>query len=172
MASDGSGVSLAKRHEDLAAREPGNWTWSEQVLGTPGGENFPNQSGPDRSIVFNEVQPGDAGTFWCEIVINEILYHPSPNRPDPNEPAPTWVELYNRSDHAVDLTGWQLTDGIAFAFEPNTILAPDAYLVVASDTDTLRASVSRYPHRGRLRRTSVAQGRQAPAARWARTARG
>jgi hypothetical protein len=248
VAPGGSGVSLAKRHEDLAAADPAHWTWSQQVGGTPGRSNFPDRSTLSRALVFNEVQPAGDGTFWLEImnvseqpfslsgcvlvssdeighnyvlpdvtlpsgsfqvldsnrlgftpasgdklflfppartsveaailipdrsqarypdgdgpwrsalnptpgqtnqatfhdeiVINEILYHVSPNRPDPNEPAPSWIELYNRSDHAVDLTGWRFEDGVTYAFEPNTILAPDAYLVVASDAGVLR---SQYP---------------------------
>ncbi len=245
VAPDGSGVSLAKRREGLAARDPASWTWSGQVGGTPGQPNFPGPAELSRGLVFNEVQPAGASSFWLEImnisaeplslsgcilvssdaaghscvlsdvtlssgsfqaldgtalgfvpaagdtlfllsadqtavvaalripdshqarypngegpwlttidptpglanlaalheeiVINEIFYHASPNRPDPNEPAPSWIELYNRSDHAVDLTGWRFEDGVTYAFEPNTVLAPDAYLVVASDAATLRA---------------------------------
>jgi hypothetical protein len=245
VAADGSGASLAKRQEDLSGGDAVHWTWSRQIGGTPGRSNFPDPTTLSRAIVFNEVQPGDHGDFWLEIVnvsegpcplsgsilissdeaghryvlpdvrlppggfyildsnclgfapqvgdnlflfapdwgtvtaairvpedcrarfpdgngpwfsglnatpgaanqatfhdeivINEIQYHASPNRPDPNEPAPSWIELYNRSDHAVDLTGWQLDNGIAYSFEPNTILAADAYLAVASDAGTLRA---------------------------------
>ena len=40
-AADGGGVSLAKRASGLASSEAGSWTWSGQVGGTPGAENFP-----------------------------------------------------------------------------------------------------------------------------------
>src|SRR5690606_7121008 len=53
-----------------------------------------------------------------------------------------WVELYNKSNHAVDISGWQFDDGIDFTFPANTIMQPGAYLVVARDAATLAA---KYP---------------------------
>jgi len=41
-----------------------------------------------------------------------------------------FVELFNRSDHAVDLSGWQLAGGIDFAFAEGTRLEAGASLVV------------------------------------------
>src|SRR5206468_12232159 len=41
VAPDGSGVSLAKRDRDGASKPAENWTFSEQVGGTPGADNFP-----------------------------------------------------------------------------------------------------------------------------------
>ncbi|MDA0812375.1 MAG: lamin tail domain-containing protein, partial [Verrucomicrobia bacterium] len=41
VASDGSGVTLAKRDPDTGSKQPENWTWSSQMGGTPGAENFP-----------------------------------------------------------------------------------------------------------------------------------
>jgi len=110
---DGLSVEAAARVPDgHRARVPdGRGPWLSPVEPTP---LAPNQA-----------------RFRDEIVIHEILYHVSPNRPEPNEPAHTWVELHNRSDHAVDLTGWQLADGIRFVFEPDTILEAGGYLVVA-----------------------------------------
>jgi hypothetical protein len=51
----------------------------------------------------------------------------------------SWVELYNRSTNAVDLSGWRLDDGIRHRFTNGTMLAPDSYLVVASDPTALLA---------------------------------
>ena len=53
-----------------------------------------------------------------------------------------WVELYNRSQQAVDLTGWKLHGGIDYAFPDDTVIAPDAYLVVSNRAEKLRA---KYP---------------------------
>lgn len=44
VAPDGSGVSLAKRHENLASAEPANWTSSALPGGTPGRLNFANEA--------------------------------------------------------------------------------------------------------------------------------
>lgn len=54
----------------------------------------------------------------------------------------TWVELFNRSSNAVDLTGWRLDGGIDFRFAPGTTLTAGGYLVVAKDVACLQ---SNYP---------------------------
>ena len=48
-----------------------------------------------------------------------------------HEPDQEWIELYNRSEDPVELTGWTIDAGIRFSFEPGTIIPPDGYLVVA-----------------------------------------
>ena len=53
-----------------------------------------------------------------------------------------WMEILNRSDHAVDLGGWRLTDAIDFAFPAETVMGPGEFLVVARHAATLR---SRHP---------------------------
>ena len=40
VAADGGGVSLAKRHPQMATETASSWTYSEQVKGTPGAVNF------------------------------------------------------------------------------------------------------------------------------------
>ncbi len=68
------------------------------------------------------------------IVINEIHYHP----PDKTEPA-QFIELYNAGDKAVDLSGWKFYSGVQFTFPAGARLAPDAYFVVAQNTNFFRA---------------------------------
>ncbi len=41
VAPDGSGATLAKKHKNKASAAGENWTWSSQIGGTPGAENFP-----------------------------------------------------------------------------------------------------------------------------------
>ncbi len=83
-----------------------------------------------------------------EIVINEIMYHYRPTFEGETEGAAyqnnpeEWVEITNRSDAPVDLTGWEFDQGIRYAFPDGTLLAPGAFLVVARDAEALRA---RYP---------------------------
>ena len=94
---------------------------------------------------------GSANSFDFQdaIVINEILYHQTPDggigsntgtpfTEDPEE----WIELYNRSDNAVDLSGFEFEDGVSFTFAPGTTLEAGEYLVVASDAVALAA---KYP---------------------------
>ncbi len=84
------------------------------------------------------ITPGLSNEVALEraVVLNEVLYQP----PDA-APATTWVELFNRENRVVDLTGWALDGGIRFAFPTGTRLLPGAHLVVASDPPALRAEV-------------------------------
>lgn len=56
----------------------------------------------------------------------------------PDEDVQTWVELYNRGDMSVELSGWRFVKGIDFTFAPGTRLQPNTYLVVAKDSQFLR----------------------------------
>lgn len=83
-----------------------------------------------------------------EIVINEIMYRHAlltPTNGAPAEPSSEqWIELHNRSAHAVDLAGWEFDGGVRFQFGSGTRLEPGGFLVVARDAAELR---SRYPDR-------------------------
>ena len=102
-----------------------------------------DDGGPWR--VVTEATPGEPNRIDIveDIVVHEIQYHRAPLSV---EGAPVtartdeWVELYNRGDTAVDLGGWQLVDAVAYVFPAGTVLAPDSYLVVASDAAALRAA--------------------------------
>jgi hypothetical protein len=73
--------------------------------------------------------------FGAELVAWNELVPALPFRDSPE----AWVELYNRSSHAVDLTGWRLDEGIDYRFAAGKTLLPGAYLVVAKDVDYLRS---------------------------------
>lgn len=75
--------------------------------------------------------PGDANAFDLQhdIVINEICYNPPAVAA--GSAAKQWLELYNRGDVPVDLSGWQLAVGIRYTFPAGTVLGVDSYLVVA-----------------------------------------
>lgn len=50
-----------------------------------------------------------------------------------------WIELYNRGELPVDLSGWEFSDGIGFDFPAGTTLDAGEYLVVARDAAALSA---------------------------------
>jgi hypothetical protein len=81
-----------------------------------------------------------------EIVINEIMYHAPPAYRTKDTPFAEnneqWIELYNKSDHAVDLSGWKLDGEAEFELPFGTALARVSYLVIAGDSAVLRA---KYP---------------------------
>ena len=52
-----------------------------------------------------------------------------PFRDGPEE----WIELHNRGDESVDLSGWSINEAIRFDFPEETVMAPGSYLVIAND---------------------------------------
>ena len=50
-----------------------------------------------------------------------------------------WIELYNRSENAVDLSNWSLSDAVDFTFPNNTMLGPKEYAVIAKDSEAFLA---------------------------------
>ena len=66
---------------------------------------------------------------------------PTPGTPfieDPEE----WIELYNNSGSAVNLSNWEFDGGIQFDFASGTTLGAGEYLVIANDRAALAA---KYP---------------------------
>ena len=63
------------------------------------------------------------------IAITEIMYHPG-IRADGKDLE--FIELYNSNPFFEDLSGWQLAGDIGYTFPSNSILAGNAYLVVAA----------------------------------------
>lgn len=73
------------------------------------------------------------------IVINEVMASNSGAAADNTGEYDDWIELYNRSNQTVDISGYVLTDNDLnlekFEIPANTLLAPDSYLIVWADED-------------------------------------
>lgn len=85
-----------------------------------------------------EVNPPDTSgdiAFGAELALTTTL-SPATNFRESGE---EWVELFNRSTNAVDLTGWRIDAGIDFRFTNGPVIAPGGYVVVARDAVALRA---------------------------------
>ena len=85
--------------------------------------------------VHQAANSGDDVVFGAELTatveaVPRVAFHGSPEQ---------WLELFNRSSHPVDLTGWRMDEGIDFRFASNTVMAPGGYLVVAKDPAALLA---------------------------------
>lgn len=98
--------------------------------------------GPDGAWIFPTSPTfGDANVFAIPsaIVINEIMYKQRPVSQKPLvESDEEWIELHNRSDAAVDLSGWKFSQGVGFTFPAGTMMAPGDYLVVAKNAVALK----------------------------------
>lgn len=66
-----------------------------------------------------------------DVIITEILADPSPTI---GLPEAEYIELYNRSNVPLDLSGWKFTDGSSSAAFPAVVFAPAEYLILTSST--------------------------------------
>ena len=69
-----------------------------------------------------------------DVIITEIFADPSPQLKLPNA---EYIEIFNRSGHAIDLTNWLFTDGGSNAIFPTKILLPNTYLILTSSTSEI-----------------------------------
>ncbi|MDB6039503.1 MAG: Spore coat protein CotH, partial [Verrucomicrobiales bacterium] len=72
-----------------------------------------------------------------DVVINELMYAPVSGENDDE-----YVELYNRSATAIDLSGWQLDGAVGFKIPEGVSLAANAYLVIGKNRERLLTNYS------------------------------
>ncbi len=75
------------------------------------------------------------GTAADHPLISEVLYDPAAS-----EPGAEWVELYNPTSNAVDLTGWTIRDNTSTDPLPAPTIGPGQYLVIASNEGDFRGA--------------------------------
>lgn len=68
-------------------------------------------------------------------VINEIHYNPSGDLQG-DDALYEFIELYNPHTSEIDVTGYQITDGIGFTFTTETIMPPNSTIVLAQTAET------------------------------------
>ncbi|MCO4760729.1 MAG: lamin tail domain-containing protein [Myxococcales bacterium] len=163
--ASGRSYHLNPKHMSTTANDAGaNWCLGTAVYGagdkgTPGSPNVGCATTPS-GICGNgkketgeqcddgNTKDGDGCTAKCEVevvsakqsgelVITEILFDPKAVSDSSGE----WLELYNPSDKAIDITGWQLEDkdkgGVAIKPKTGTVtVPPKGFLVLAIKTDT------------------------------------
>src|SRR3954463_8936001 len=76
-------------------------------------------------------------SFANDIVINEIMYHPSSQNVREE-----YIELLNTSTNSVPVRGWRISQGVDFTITNDIVLAPGGYLVIAADVAVFSA---KYP---------------------------
>ncbi|MBI2279827.1 MAG: lamin tail domain-containing protein [Bacteroidetes bacterium] len=70
---------------------------------------------------------------YRDVVINEIMADPTPQVGLPDA---EFVELYNPSANAYNLSGWQFVNTTTVKTLPNFVLAPNAYVILCDTADT------------------------------------
>lgn len=78
------------------------------------------------------------------IVISEIMYHPAHDELtfEPEPITQEYIELHNRGISAVDLSGWQFVNGVAFTIPQGATIEANSRLVIAAD---LTEFTAKYP---------------------------
>lgn len=69
------------------------------------------------------------------VVFNEINYHPAAD-----ETLQECIELHNQMAIDIDLSAWQIEDGINYTFAEGTIIPGGGYLVIAINPSALQAA--------------------------------
>jgi hypothetical protein len=91
------------------------------------------------NVVAVEVHQSAGGNpdalFGFELSAETLLVEGHPFGENPEQ----WIELHNRSNAAVDLSGWRFDDAIDYAFPPGAQIGAGGYLVVARDPVALSA---------------------------------
>ncbi len=77
-------------------------------------------------------------TVVNDVIFNEIMYNPHDSKTTGQKEREEFIELFNRGDRAVDLSGWRV-EGVDLEFPPGTTMRPGAYLVVAADPGFVRS---------------------------------
>jgi hypothetical protein len=70
---------------------------------------------------------------YRDVVINEIMADPTPQVGLPDA---EFVELYNPSVNAYNLSGWKFVNTTTVKILPNFVLAPNNYVILCNSTDT------------------------------------
>lgn len=87
-----------------------------------------------------EVHQANTGSSDIVMGLQVVLEYPDGGGasvdPPYTERDEEWIEVYNRSNATIDLTGWRIRGGISFDF-PVTSISPGEYLVVAKDAAAL-----------------------------------
>ena len=92
---------------------------------------------PDTLIAHFE--PLDGNTENEDIVINEFMASNDNTVQDQDGEYDDWIELYNKGDEEVDLSGYYLSDNaqnlLKYSIPENTIIGIDEYLIIWADED-------------------------------------
>lgn len=129
----------------------GDGNYANTLPGLPGGTwvRFYIEAASDnpaRSVVFHPAGAEHDVFFFqvrtkeedlTSVVINELMADNASTIKDPAGEFDDWIELYNRGDQVVDLSGWYLSDKTdnptKWTFPSGTSIGPGDYLIVWAD---------------------------------------
>ena len=78
-----------------------------------------------------------------DVVINEIMYNPLHSTGSTNDDG-EFVELYNNSPVALDISGWSFVEGFSYTFPAGASIPAHGYIVVTRDSSEFFAQHGHY----------------------------
>lgn len=78
--------------------------------------------------------PPPPSTPVGKVLLSEIYY--AVDSAHGRKPDNEWVEIYNGTSAAVQLSGWSIQDGAGTSYLPSAILSPGRYMVVSATSTT------------------------------------
>lgn len=82
------------------------------------------------------------GLLCCDVLGSEVVINEIHSDPDVKTELVEFVELYNTSEQAVDLSGWYFSEGIFYTFEEGSILPAGGYVIVCQSPADIHAKWS------------------------------
>ena len=131
LGADGEGIYLGTPD---GQRILDSIRFDAQAPGVPSGR-FPDGVDDFYSLARETRGGANSEPLKADIIFNELMYHPlSENAND------EFVELFNRTTTARDLSRWKLSGGIEFEFPAGTRIDGGGYLVIARNAARLLTS--------------------------------
>lgn len=92
------------------------------------------------AVEVHQVSSGSTDVVFGMEIISRAQTDPGiPDTPF-TESREEWIEIFNRSSSAVDLSGWQFSENIDFTFPLGTTLPAGEYMVIADDSAAFAAA--------------------------------
>lgn len=113
------------------------WTAVPGLWATPAQANNGRIDGRRNAILADSNLPPSQSTT-PNIVINEIHYNPADGGVE-------FVELFNPTSEAVDLSDWEL-DGVGLDFPGGTVILPGTYVIATEDIEAFSALYPAVPN--------------------------
>ncbi len=109
----------------------------ESISTNTAGTRYYMPEGAEHDVFIYQVELSNS--INKNIVINELMATNQSSVADQDGEFDDWIELYNKSNQAIDISNWILTDNPTnldkYRIPAGTIMAPDSYLIVWADED-------------------------------------
>ena len=130
--SDGEDVILSAANEDTGQLYIVDHVRCDAARMSESFGRWPDGVGPLYPMSHLTLGELNSGPRVGPVVISELMYHPRQPGVTVEQSDFEFIEVHNPGPEIIDLTNWQITDGVQFQFAPGTTLEPRDFIVVTS----------------------------------------